>query len=142
MLFRALLSSYRPFGWCLSIHPMTASRCGLNSTTSNTQCFVLYGAVRQFPQGFVTGVAPRHLADAHVLPLRVPPPSVVHLCAAVGWVGAQNFFQAVGVARCVKEGRPHPDESDLHAVTKRLWGSTFGADLGCCSVLIGRMAGA
>ena len=83
-----------------------------------------------------------HLADAHVLPLRVPPPSVVHLCAAVGWVGAQNFFQAVGVARCVKEGRPHPDESDRHAVTKRLWGSTFGADLGCCSVLIGRMAGA
>ena len=36
MLFRVLLNSYRPFGWCLSIHPMTASRCGLNSTTSNT----------------------------------------------------------------------------------------------------------
>ena len=72
--------------------------------------FVLYGAVRQFPQGFGTGVASRHLADAHVLPLRVPPPSVVHLCAAVGWVGAQILFcfQAVGVACCVKVGSATP----------------------------------
>ena len=69
---------------------------------------MLYGAVRQFPQGFGTGVASRHLADAHVLSLRVPPPSVVHLCAAVGWLGAQNLFQAVGVACCVKVGSATP----------------------------------
>ena len=70
---------------------------------------MLDGAVRQFPQGFGTGVASRHMADAHILPLRVPPSSVVHLCAAVGWVGAQNFFvQAVGVACCVKVGSATP----------------------------------
>ena len=76
----------------LEYSPDDPLRCGLNSTTSNTQCFVLDGAVRQFPQGFGTGVASRQLAGAHVLPLHVPPSSVVLFCAAVGWVGAQIFF--------------------------------------------------
>ena len=86
-------------------------RCGLNSTTSNTLCFVLYGAMRQFPQGFGTGVASRLLADAHVLPLRVPPLFCgASICAAVGWVGAQ-IFQVV-----VTEHRVDY-ESDLPAVS-------------------------
>ena len=88
--------------------PHDPLRCGLNSTTSNTQRFVLNGAVRQFPQGFGTGVASRHLADAHVLPLRVPPSSVVPLCAALGWVAAQSCFQVAGVAHCVKVGSVTP----------------------------------
>ena len=37
--------------------PHDPLRCGLNSTTSYTRCFVLTGAVRQFPRGFSTGVA-------------------------------------------------------------------------------------
>ena len=68
---------------------MTASRCGLNSTTSNTLCFVLYGAVRQFPQGFGTGVALQSLGLAFVV-CHLPS---FGLCAMGGRVGAQNFFK-------------------------------------------------
>ena len=49
-----------------------------------------------------------HVADTYVLPLRVPPSSVVPLCAALGLFGAHFLFEAVVVAHCVKVGSVTP----------------------------------
>ena len=86
--------------------PHDPLRCGLNSTTSNTLCIVIFGAVRQFPQGFGTGVA----LQLHGLAFSVCYLPSCGLCAMGGWVGAQNFLSTVS-RRLAWRGLCGSDES-------------------------------
>ena len=88
---------------------------------------VHYGAVRQFPQGFGTGVASRPFGRRTRSTSRVPPSSVVPLCAAVGWVGAQIFFQAVVPEHRVgyESDLPGPDETDSPPGVETAMGQHF-----------------
>ena len=93
MLFRALLSSSRPFGWCLSIHPTTASRCGLNSTTSNTLHLCFTAQLENFRK-VLARVLPHGIWPAHTFYLFVCHPLLwcLYVPRLGGW-GHIIFFK-------------------------------------------------
>ena len=122
-------------GHCFEHMPNDPLRCGLNSTTSHTRCFVLTGAARQFPQGVGTGVA----LQLHGLAFSVCYLPSCGLCAMGGWVGAQIFLSTVSRrlawrGLCGSDKSLQPDETVV--------GAAHSCYVGHCSVLTGRSAGA